>query len=350
MTQLKDVQKILIIQLRRIGDVLLTTPVIKVLREHYPQSHIAFLTNPMSYDVLSGNPYLDEIIVCQNRDIAYRIKLIQSIRQKRFDVVFDFLGTPGTALISFLSGANYRVGLDLRYRGKLYNIRVKRDSGAVYIINSKLNVLKEIGIISSSYNNEMFFFIPQEAKERVSDFLMKKGVSNKDMVIMIAPLSRNPCLVRAWGKEKYAELADKLIIKYKAKIVFIWSYGEREEIEDIVKLMKEKPIISFETSLKEVAALIQSADLFISNDGGAMHIAIAVGTPTLTIYGPSDERSWCPIGPKHKAIRSEVVCMRCGKEICPDMFCMKNLDVHTVLESVAGFRKVIPKLCHQERD
>lgn len=324
----KIFKKILIIQLRRIGDILLTTPAIKTLKKNYPQSYIAFLTEPMGYEILERNPYLNEIIISKDRSIKYRIKLIKEIRKRGFDLVLDFLGSCGTALISYFSKAKYRVGFDLRYRGRLYNYRVKRDGLAEYTVNTRLRLLKSLGI--ESLEKELDFFIPEKAERKVALFLKDKEISKKDLIITIAPLSRRQA--RIWGKEKFAELADRLIKEYKAKIIFIWGPGEREKIEKIVSLMKEESIISFKTSLKEVAALIELSDLFISNDNGPMHIAVAVKTPTLTIYGPSDERCWCPGGPKHKTIRAEVECARCGKQVCEDMRCMKELKVSTVFK------------------
>lgn len=208
------------------------------------------------------------------------------------------------------------------------------------MVNSKLRLLNKVGIEFSEL--ELFFFVPQEAKEKVAFFLIKEGVSNKDLLIVIAPLSRRQA--RIWGKEKYAELADRLIAEYKARVIFIWGPGEKEKIEEIVKLMKEQPIISFETSLKEVAALIKASDLFVSNDNGPMHIAVAVKVPTLTIYGPSDERCWCPGGPKHRAIQAKAECLRCGKRVCEEMICMKRLDVSTILQAVKKFSQIISKI------
>lgn len=336
----KIFKKILIIQLRQIGDILLTTPAIKVLKEKYPQSHIAFLTEPMGYEILEGNPYLDEIIISKDRRIKSKVKLIKKIRKRRFDLVFDFLGSCSTALISYFSKAKYRIGFDLRYRGRLYNYRVKREGLAEYTVNTRLRLLKSLGI--EPLEKKLDFFIPEKAERKVALFLKDKEISKKDLIITIAPLSRRQA--RAWEKEKFAELADRLSKEYKAKIIFIWGPGEREEIEKIISLMKEKPIISFKTSLKEVAALIKLSDLFISNDNGPMHIAVAVKTPTLTIYGPTDERCCCPGGPKHKTIRAEVECARCEKRVCEDMKCMKELEVSSVLNMVRDFGQIIPKI------
>jgi len=120
-----DSKRILLIQLRRIGDVLMCTPALRALRKHLPRSHIAFLTERECAAILALNPYLDELLVLDRERYGnplYWLKKVWQIRRKRFDLVIDYLGNPRSAYISFLSGAKLRVGYDLPGRRFLYNL------------------------------------------------------------------------------------------------------------------------------------------------------------------------------------------------------------------------------------
>lgn len=334
--EIKNAEKILIIQLRRIGDVLLTTPVIEALRERFPSSQIDFLVEKPADEVLRGNPYLNNIIL-SDKKFFEQIKLIKRIRKEKYDLIIDFLGNPRSAWVTFFSRAKYRVGFDIPGRQFAYNIRIKRDNLSKYVVHFKLDALKAIGI--DSPQKKMFFPVPEDIELFIEHSLHSYLDKNKILVGM-APWSRRQA--RRWPKHYFAEIADRLMEKYNSQVILFWGPGEKEAIEEVASLMRNKPLISPPANLKQVAALIKKCDLMVTNDNGLMHIAVSVGTPTVTMYGPTDSENWNPPGEKfHRALKSDVECLACNKQECKTMECMEKLTPDMVEEAI---REVVKEL------
>ncbi|MCK4403643.1 MAG: glycosyltransferase family 9 protein [candidate division Zixibacteria bacterium] len=326
-------QKILLIQLRRIGDVLMCTPTLRALREHFPKSYIAFLTEKESSDLLTLNPYLDEVIVLERgkyRTPFYSLKKIWQIRKKRFDLVIDFLGNPRSAYISFLSGAKRRIGYDLPLRRFFYNVITKNDGRRKYAAARKLDTLKALG--TQSCDLKLDFFVPDEAGIFAERFFKENGLDQDNLIISISSTSRRH--FRRWSLERFARLADWLVSEFKATVMLVWGPGEREVVEKVKNLMKEKPIISWETeNLFQLGAVLKKCDLHVGNDNGTKHIAVAMGKPTITIYGPHDPVSWTyPDFSRHKFLKKKVDCPDCNriKHKCTELSCLNQITVEDV--------------------
>ncbi|MEW6088473.1 MAG: glycosyltransferase family 9 protein [bacterium] len=336
----KNIKKILLIHLRRIGDILLCTPSIKAVREYYKDAEITFLTEGPFYEVLSGNPFLDNIILLEEdekKDFKKYVKFLKKIHDNMFDLTIDFYGNPRSSLIAFISGAKHRVGFDYPLRQYFYNIRVPLNANERYVVQVKFDLLRQIGI--EPVSEKLDIFIPQEAKNKVECFLKEKGINSSrgaagriDGLIAFSPTSRRK--KRRWFPEKFAELGDRLINSDK-KVIFILGPGEEDYVNSIVNMMKTKPVISFKSSIKESAAILERCRLLVTNFNGSKHIAQAVGTPTIGLCEPSEAPVWNPVSESHKAIYKNVSCAGCGKvDDCKDMSCMKLIEVDEVEKTV----------------
>ena len=339
-------QKILLIQLRRIGDVLMCTPALRALRVNLPKSYIAFITEKESSDILTLNPYLDEVIVLERekyRNPFYSLQKIRQIRKKRFDLVIDFLGNPRSAYLSFLSGAKQRVGFNLPWRRFFYNMIVKSDQRPQYAAAHKLNALQALGIESS--DPKLDFIIADKADTFAERFFGENGLDQSNLNISFSPTSRRH--FNRWHLERFARLADWLISRFRARIVLVWGPGERKVVEKVRDLMKEDPIICWETeNLFQLGAILRGCDLHIGNDNGTKHIAVALGKPTITIYGPHDPRSWTyPDSSRHKSLKKKVDCPQCNKikHKCTELSCLNLITVEDVQRVFLQFLKDLEK-------
>jgi heptosyltransferase-3 len=326
-------KNILIIQLRRIGDVLMCTPALRALRSRYKDSRIAFLTEKESSDLLSLNPYLDEVMVLNRkryRNPLYSIKKIWEVRKNSFDLVIDFFGNPRSAYFSFFSGAKRRVGYAHPFRRHFYNIMVKNDQIPKYSAQSRLDALKILGIENREV--KLDFFLPHEARLFAQKFFEENRIDSKNLLISISPTSRRH--FNRWALERYAQLADWLISQFDAKIILVWGPGEKGVVEKVKHFMKKNPIISWETkNLFELGAILEKCDLHIGNDNGTKHIAVAMGKPTITIYGPHNPISWTyPDFSRHKFLKKEVDCPDCEKikHNCTKLSCLDLISVEDV--------------------
>ncbi len=343
-------KNILIIQLRRIGDVLMCTPALRALRKKFPQSFIAFLAEKESASLLYQNPYLNELIVWDKKKYNNPLYLTQKVfelRGKSFDTVIDFLGNPRSAWACFFSGAKYRMGYDFKGRGMLYNIKIRSDSTPTYAAQSRLGALQVLGINSNDVSLD--FFLSQKAEEFANRFFEQKNIKQKDFIISVSPTSRRH--FNRWSLDRYARLCDWLMNQYNAKIILVWGPGENGVVEKLNSLMKNEPIVSTLTpTLQELGAILKRCDMHIGNDNGIKHIAVAVGLPTVTIFGPHSEVSWTfPDPARHKWVKKIVDCPDCEKikHSCQKFFCLEEIKVSDVkekfLELLGGIKSLKEK-------
>jgi heptosyltransferase-3 len=320
-------RRILIIQLRRIGDVLMCTPAIRALRKMFPESFISFLTEIESEAVVRLNPYLDDRIILDKKrygNFFYLLKIVRDLRKKKFDLAIDFFGTPRSSYFTFFSGARYRLGFDLPYRKVLYNLSTPRGTGMEYAALSRLNALKIIGVQSDDC--KLDFFLSDEARQFADSFFQKEGLNCDDLIISVSPTSRRR--FNFYSLERYAQICDWLIQEYSAKIILVWGPGEEGFVKEINSRMKNKPFISPLTpTLMELGAILERCNLHIGNDNGIKHIATTVGKPTFTIYGPNSPLSWTFPDPlRHGYIKKEVNCQDCENEKhrCKSLECLDH--------------------------
>lgn len=319
--------KILIVQLRRIGDVLLTTPVIRALREKFPQAHIDFLVEKPGAEILQGNPYLSNILVYDKKE---QVRWLQRIHRERYDLIFDFLRNPRTSWIVFSSGARYRVAFKKQWRDFAYNVRITPDPVPKYVPAFKLDLLKVLGIENN--NVTLDIVVTETACAKARQWLSQEGVTGSDLLIGISPTSRRQA--RRWSKAGFARTADYLMRKHKAKVVFLWGPGEEEYVDDILRMCKESPLKHPSLTIAELTALIKELNLFIGNDNGPMHVAQAFAIPTVVIFGPTQSVNWSDPQPRNIVIKADVDCLECNKQECDKMYCMEKVSPEKVIEEV----------------
>ena len=324
------VERILIIKLRAIGDVLLATVVIKNLRLAFPDAEIDFLTESPSHDVIAGNPYLTTTLVYDKVKMSGP-ELIRLVRGRSYDLVIDLFGNPRTALVTRASGARYRVGFDFRWRRHAYNIIAHPRGSQVHNTQFNLDALAAIGVEIQDRN--LYFPLASEDLAHADEWLARAELSERFLVGV------NPgggWYTKRWGLDKYAELCDRVGDAYGAAIVLTWGPGQREDVEAIQSKMHHTPFIPPATTLRELGAILKRCSIVISNDSGPMHIAAAVGTPVLGIYGPTNPVLQGPYGAQHLTIsKAELDCLGCNLTKCPiGHACMLGLSVDTVMDGV----------------
>jgi lipopolysaccharide heptosyltransferase II len=317
------------------GDVLLTTPALRALRNAFPKSRLTVLVTRPGREILAGNPDVDEVIVLDKSSWRPQVDIVGAVRRKRFDLVVDFLCNPRTALITILSGAGTRVGYNVGLRRLAYNVVKPRDEFrdgrkvAKYAAEVNLDVVRYLGVKAQS--SGLVFSVDPESRAAVDGFLASNELEAGGFVCM-SPAGSWPA--KTWEREKFAALADLVTTRVGMRTVILWGPGERELADSMVGLMKTPGVVACETSVREAGALLASSALFVSNDSGLKHIAVAVGTPTVTVFGPTNPKTWNPVSPMHKAVSADVDCLCCDKNTCGSMDCMKRLTVEAVFSAV----------------
>lgn len=324
-------RNILVVQLRQVGDVLLTTPAVNVLRAHYPQSRISYLTETGPAALLQGNPHLDRVVTRNRRNGLWQdVQLVRRLRAQRFDLVIDFFCNPRSAWMSFLTGAPHRIAAYHAGRTWWYSYAPRIDSKKGYAAAHNLALLRKIGV--KGVLSPPVIRISAEAQHDIDNFLIRSGLSRQQMetrpVITIDVTSRRQA--KRWVPERYVQVADRLVERWNAAVIFIWGPGERDTVGELLRQGRQKHLLACPTDLMQLSALIASSVLHIGNCSAPRHVAVAVGTPSLTIMGPTSPESWTYPDPKHRVARGEVPCLECQKTECKTHECMQTLTVGKV--------------------
>lgn len=325
------VRKILCIKFRGIGDVVLSTVVFNNLRKDFPDAKIDFLTELPSKAALEKLPFLNEIILFENKSFLSNLKLIYKIRRNNYDLIFDFYSNPRTALLTFLSGARYRAGFPYRGREYAYNLKGPKVRDKYHAAQLHLEFLKLLGLSNDS--NELFFGLDKDDLS-FADSFFKEKFTESDFVVGLSPSGGWPS--KKCDPSKFAEIGDSIVENFSAKILLLWGPGDKDEALEIRKLMKNKIILAPITDLRKMGALIAKCSLIIANDSGPMHIATALRTPVLSIHGPTDPNLQGPFGVQHEWIRLEgLKCIGCNLLECPYKHeCFIDLPIDKIIQRV----------------
>ncbi|MCG2714337.1 MAG: lipopolysaccharide heptosyltransferase II [Candidatus Omnitrophica bacterium] len=333
-------QRILIVRTDRIGDVVLSTPVIKALRQRYPQAYISMMVAPYALEIIEGNPYLDEVIVYDkgglHKSWLRSLKFASRLKKKKFDLAVILHPTNRVHLLTFLAGIPKRLGYN-RKLGFLLNEKKehKKQEGLKHEAEYNLELLKDLGI--TGRHTELYIPIKAESEKWVNDLFKSFGIRQSDKLLAINPGAS--CPSKLWPLERFAEVALKLARAHNLKILVL--AGPKDMLlADKIALRQElkgKVInLAGRSSISQLASILKRCVLFISNDSGPVHIASAVGTPVISIFGRSQPglspKRWGPLGKRDRYLHKEVGCIQCLAHNCQKEFaCLKAISVEDVV-------------------
>jgi heptosyltransferase-2 len=344
-------RNILVIKLVGLGDtVLMLTPVAK-LHRHLPQSGITALVTPLSVGILSVQPYVDETIVYdifgRDRGIHGLLRIIRLLRARKFDCVIDFeQHFQLTPIIAFLTGAPRRLGFFFGRspRKGIFTDPVCFDPGQ-HMVDSYMRLLEPLGICAGRVEELERIFIPDEDARPVEAWLQERGIGRDDMLVGVHPGSGPRAPAKRWGVEKYAEIIRRLRREYHARIVITGSRGERELVEKVIEHAGRDGVYnaSGDFNIRQTTALLEKCRLFISNDTGPMHMAAALGRPTIGIFGPETPVRYRPVGKRSTAVYRAIHCSPCVHiyagvvNDCSEGHCMKRITPDDVWKAVKEY-------------
>lgn len=315
-------RSILVIQLRRLGDVILTTPALEALKKKYPDAKLDFLVEAPGAEALAGHPAIDEILVYDAQGPVEALRWAFKIRARRYDWVIDFLANPRTALLTALSGAAIKAGPGHVARKYAYNHRMTQSSQACYSALEKVRWLGSLGVS------------PEDAPA-LPRLMLAPRPDKLENIIGLVPPSRKE--TRRWLAPSYARLGRLLRDKHACKIKVFWGPGEKDLADEVVRAIGEGAYAIAQThSITDLARELVSCRVVVGNCAGPKHVALALGVPTVTIHGSSDPVAWTPVHPDHRWVRlDELPCIGCRSNDCPyNLECMRQLPAERVLPAV----------------
>ncbi|MEK7712844.1 MAG: glycosyltransferase family 9 protein [Nitrospirota bacterium] len=378
------IKKILVIKLRHIGDVLLSVPVFRALRENFPEAHIAALVNSGTEEVLESSPFIDEIIAFDRsikkmnfpQKYTKEISFLRMIRRKGFDMAVDLTGGDRAAITSFVSGATYRLAHNIRggFWGKRhFYTHLAEKNNNQHTVLQNLEIVKQFGVKTD--NLSVNLFIPEDARVFVKKVFEKNGINKIKTTPLCPPLKRGEFkggvfsegnakvvhvhptsrwLFKCWRDEYMAAVINWLTDR--GIIVIVTSAPDKREMEkakkilSMVKTLGDCPRFTGEavesglsprlncggvidlcgkTNIKQLAAISEVSDLFFGVDSAPMHIAAAVGTPVVALFGPSGAFHWGPWDNESSKLRVKSLEF---KTPYPEKSGIQTFGIHTVIQ------------------
>jgi len=337
----------------RIGDLILSTPVFQAIKAKFPESRLCVMASSYAADVLKNNPHVDDVIIDdhEQKGGGFRdfIRLLRRTKRSEFDVAILLRPTFRLALIAHLAGVRYRIGTGYRLYRMLLNRKIyeHRKVNLRHEVEYNLDLLRPLGIEPQRILPRVYLTV--EEKQYASSLFEDLRISPNDTVVLIHPGSGDSSL--NLPAKRFAQTADRLAEDLGAKVIFTGTAQERELVGLIKGAMRHQAVdLTGRTDLRHLAAVLQRCHVVISNSTGPMHLAVAVGTPTVAIFCPifsAGPIRWGPYGEGHEVILPPVpVCFQCQPRSCPHHDCMEKISAEQIVSKVRAVlksRRVIPQ-------
>ncbi len=339
-----EIQRILVIKFGGMGDILLSTPVLPNLKIYFKSARIDYLTLIRNRDILMDNEYIDRVLTYDS-SIDKSFDLLRHIRNKKYNLVIDLFCNPRTALLTFLSGAKYRVGYNFRGRRYAYNIRKEGRGAEVHNVDFNLDALRfaDIPVVHKHLNLSVNIV----HKEFADKFITDTNISS-EILFGIA-------VTGGWESKRYKipdyiALMKKILSKFDVKFVLIWgTEKEKKQCEEIKSALQGKAVLVPDCAIRYLAAIIKKCVLVIGNDSGPLHVSGAVEVPVLGIFGPTNPKLQGPYGERNITVQNiKLECLNCSFLNCKiGNICMTELSKDYMLskldELIEKNKLVIPK-------
>lgn len=324
---IRDCKNILLVQLGDVGDVVLTTPTIRAVKDTYPDARVSILVFKPFGTLLAADPNVYAVVESTRirGSLFSRLQkflvFARVLRQMRYDLVIDLRTGDRGAILSFLTGAPARVGrqgVKKQFWHEILFTKIIRDlteapppvhPGA----DQALRVVREIGIDTADTTPKLF--IAPDVQHRANEILAEAGVIPGADMVTINPFSR--WKYKEWSNKKWGEVIDQIWDAYRISAVLIGSPEEEAGCQEIVSGREGYAFnLAGKTTLGQLAAVISMSSLHLGVDSAAPHIAAALDTPTVTIHGPTDWRAWRVVNDRHKVVSSTMGCVPCNNVGC----------------------------------
>lgn len=361
-----DFKNILLIQLGDIGDVVLTTPAIRAIKQAYPDAHLSVLVKKPFGNMLAAEPEIHEVVEAEKfggslwHKVAEYFRFARRLRRAHYDLAIDLRTGDRGAIFSFLTRAPMRAGCvrsgDRAWQNLLFTRLIEKMTSAPLPAHpgadQSLRVLRALGIATEDSPPRLH--AARGDRVRVMALLAECGITASQRFVTVNPCSR--WKYKEWGYGKWGELADGLWAKYRLATLIVGAPEDMAAAGGIAKAREDHVFsVAGRTSLAELSALLSLSSLHLGVDSAASHIAAAVGTPTITLFGPGNWRGWTIDEPLHRVVALAMSCQPCDKMGCDNSGkseCLDNLPVEAVMQSVEEILgcsgKIVSGICLAE--
>ncbi|MCU0332268.1 MAG: glycosyltransferase family 9 protein [Ignavibacteriaceae bacterium] len=336
----------MIVRTDRIGDVVLSLPMAWLVKKKYPDCKVAYFIRNYTASLIDGNPFIDEVIIADEADgkILFGKNLIK-IKSKNFDTSVVVNPTMKISLMMFLAGIKNRIGTGYRWYAFLFNKKVfeHRKHGEKHELEYNINLLKKIDVGIQDFSNEIKFHmqIDEVSSAKINSILDEKGFESGNKIVIIHPGSGGSSV--DLPKEKLIELTRMISNLNNVTIIITGSKSEFAECKEF-EISKSVINLAGQLDLSLLKALINKADLFISNSTGPMHIAAALGVHVIGFFPKilsCSQKRWGPYTEKKSIFIPTIDCSNCTRQQCEKLNCMNSIDIGKVFDETKTVVKIL---------
>lgn len=335
--------KILIIKFSSLGDIILSTAAIRAIRKRFPSNYkISFITAEESKDVLLSCPYIDELIIAdfKNKDKGLKgiLNLGQILRKKNFDIVIDLQNNRRSHILSFLTFCKDRYGYDNKKFAHLLNHHIKDEKPPINPVEHQFRILHMLGIELTDPTLELW---PRQVDfSFIDEFLSSHWLSANQKIVGISISASQRWLSKNWPLEHLVKLCEELALR-DIRVVITGTSKDLAESNILMEKLKNKKVINAcaKTNVNQLACLIKKCSVFVSADSSPLHIASAVETPFIALFGPTDPRRHLLPAKDYVVIKKGLPCSPCYRTRCQNKKCMELITPEEVLEAVIKLLK-----------
>lgn len=343
---MKQYRNILVHALVNLGDVVLTTGAVALLKRAYPSARITMLVRPAVREAVENHPLIDDVMLldykAKQNSFCHMLKMVREIRRRKFDLAVSFDRKLRPALLLFLAGVPVRVGPSRVFDAKpsrvtwlyTHTIQIEHDLDKTLQAETYQAIVRGFTGLDG-HENPVFATIQPIHEQKAASLLERLPRAEKRIALCV----KGTFPLKTWPKEYFAAAVQALAQRYDAAFFVIGAPGDRAYADEVIAAIK-KPVANFcgETGLCDLAALLRRADLFLTVDTGATHIAATTGVPMVTVYGCTSPDRWHPISANANVLTSRETCCPCAcrAEECPSNphpCCLWNITPDMALES-----------------
>lgn len=348
---------ILAIRLSSLGDVLMTVPAVKAIKECLPDSRISWLVEGPVADLLAGQDFIDRVIrfprssimsSVQAGRIAAALKKVRDflheLRDARYDVIVDFHGIVKSGLFSSLARGQRVIGFDRTFAKEAswlaYDKRIGGRKRSHKVERSML-LARELG--ADGHIPQVTLSVPASAERDMAHFYEESHIQTP--IIAVNPFCSKGSTFKRWSLENYAALIRRIHGELPLTVMIVWGPGEEEEATRLQGMAGGPTRVICPTDVAQLCALLKRVDMYVGGDTGGMHLAAFAGVPVVALFGPTDVLVNGPWGDKARVVRKDVACSPCRDKSCKDRVCLESLGVDEVFHAVADAWKETPRNC-----
>jgi heptosyltransferase-1 len=337
--------EILVVRLTSLGDVLMSLPAVKALKEGSPDVSVSWLVEGSVAELLSHQNFVDHVIRFPRDLIVRSLKggsslqalshlgaFLGKLRARKYDALVDFHGILKSALLDRVVRVKKRIGFGRTFAKEgswlAYDERINGADKSLHKVERNMLLVRHLGINEAIPQVDLV--APPGAQAYVDDLLTEHGI--RPPIIALFPFCSKGSAFKRWDLANYAELLKRMRESIAATVLILWGPGEEEEAKRLRDMAGTGVVLPANLGVAQLCALLKRADMYVGGDTGIMHLAAFSGVPVLAIFGPTDPRVNAPFGPMHKIVRQELPCSPCRDKDCKERTCLASITPEAVFE------------------